>query len=313
MAHPLDIENLGSHRPEGGCVVTLGNFDGVHRGHQELLSLARARARALGVPLAVITFEPHTRHFLDAHGGPLLLTTWLEREALLCAHGADLALTLRFDDEVRRLSATAFVDQLAMRLGVREFVLGWDHRFGRGAEGTAEGLRPHLEACGIGLTVVDAHEIGGVVNSTRIREALTTEGGFAEAVELMGHPWTFHGEVVKGDQRGRTIGFPTANLDPVSPRKLLPADGVYAGWLDMPVHGRRPTVVNVGRAPTFLRDLRLVEAHVPGGPGPEYGDVCRLELTRFLRGSKAFESVQALIAQLHEDVRHALEFTGAGR
>lgn len=307
MPHPLDLETLASRRPPAGCVVTLGNFDGVHRGHQELLAVAKERARAAGAALVVLSFEPHTRHFLDAHGGPLLLSTWKEREALLLAHGADQALTLRFDEEVRRLDAPRFVDLLIEALGVREFVLGWDHRFGRGAQGTAEGLRPHLQARGVGLTVVQPHTNGGVVNSTRIRDLLTSEGGFAEAVELLGHPWTYHGEVVHGDQRGRTIGFPTANLDPVSPRKLLPADGVYAGWLDMPVHGRRLAVVNVGRAPTFLRDLRLVEAHVPGGPGPEYGDFCRLELVRFLRGSRAFESIQALCAQLQQDVRDAME------
>lgn len=306
MPHPLDLETLASRRPARGCVVTLGNFDGVHRGHQELLGIARARAQARGLDLVVLTFEPHTRHFLDAHGGPMLLSTWKERAALLLEHGADHALTLRFDEEVRRLSAVAFVDQLIESLGVQEFVLGWDHRFGRGAEGTAEGLRPHLEARGIGLCVVQPLDNGGVVNSTRIRDLLVAEGGFTQAVELLGHPWTYLGEVVPGDQRGRTIGFPTANLDPVSPRKLLPADGVYAGWLEMPRHGRHPAVVNVGRAPTFLRDLRLVEAHVPGGPGPEYGDFCRLELTCFLRGSRAFASVQALCTQLELDVQKAL-------
>ncbi|MEN9354159.1 MAG: hypothetical protein RL318_1484 [Fibrobacterota bacterium] len=310
MPHPLDIETLAVRRPAGGCVVTLGNFDGVHRGHQELLAIAKARAVKLGVDLVVLSFEPHTRHFLDAHGGPLLLSTWKEREVLLRDHGADHALTLRFDEEVRRLSAIGFVDVLIASLGVREFVLGWDHRFGRGAEGTAEALMPHLQAKGIGLSIVPPLELDGVVNSTRIRELLVADGGFDEAVALLGHPWTYLGEVVQGDQRGRTIGFPTANLDPVSPRKLLPADGVYVGWLEMPEHGRRPAVVNVGRAPTFLRDLRLVEAHVLGGPGPCYGDFCRLELTRFLRGSRAFESVQALCVQLKRDEHDARAILG---
>lgn len=305
MPHPVDLETLASRRPPNGCVITLGNFDGVHRGHQELLSVAREQAQRLGLPLAVLTFEPHTRHFLDAHGGPLLLSTWKEREALLRRHGADIALTLRFDEDVRRLSAAAFADVLIDSMGAKALVLGWDHRFGRGAEGTAEGLRPHLQARGVELTVVPPHSQGGVVNSTRIRERLASEGGFAEALELMGHPWMLVGEVVTGDQRGRQLGFPTANLEPVSPRKLLPADGVYAGWLEMPRHGRHPAVVNVGRAPTFLRDLRLVEAHVPGGPGPEYGDVCLLELTHFLRGSQAFESIPALCAQLQRDIADA--------
>lgn len=302
MPHPLDIETLSAHASPRGCVVTLGNFDGVHLGHQELLSRAGSRATELGVELVALTFEPHTRHFLDANGGPQLLTTWLEREDALCRCGAGRALTLRFDEAVRRMSAVEFVDALIASLGVKEFVLGWDHRFGRGAQGSAEGLRPHLEGLGVGLTVVEPLEQSGVVNSTRIRESLARDGGFEEALELLGHPWTLIGEVVQGDQRGRTLGFPTANLEPVSPRKLLPADGVYRGWLEMPEHGRRPAVVNVGRAPMFSRELRLVEAHVPDGPGPQYGDICRLELTGFLRASRSFPSLDAFKQQLREDI-----------
>jgi len=300
------MEELSAYRPQGGCVVALGNFDGVHRGHQVLLAEGRCRADALGVALLAITFEPHTRHFLDASGGPLLLSTWLEREDLLRTAGVDQPLTLRFDEDVRRLSAGDFVDLLVAGLGVREFVLGWDHRFGRGAQGSAEGLRPHLEACGVGLTVVAPHSVQGVVNSTRIRDLMMREGGFGEAIELLGHPWTLLGEVVKGDQRGRTIGFPTANLEPLSPRKLLPFDGVYAGWLDMPRLGCKPAMVNVGRAPTFDRETRLVEAHVPGGPGPEYGDICRLRLSHFLRPTRTFASVEELQMQLRLDAHAAL-------
>jgi len=302
MTHPLDIETLASKALPGGCVVTLGNFDGVHLGHKELLSRAAARAEALGLELVALTFEPHTRHFLDATGGPQLLTTWLEREDALRRSGATRAITLRFDEAVRRMSAVEFVDALIDSLGVQELVLGWDHRFGRGAQGTAEGLRPHLEARGVGLTVVPPLELSGVVNSTRIRECLAREGGFDEALALLGHPWTLIGEVVQGDQRGRTLGFPTANLEPVSPRKLLPADGVYRGWLEMPTHGKHAVVVNVGRAPMFARDLRLVEAHVPGGPGPQYGDICRLELTGFLRPSRAFPDLDAFKQQLRDDI-----------
>lgn len=302
---PIDIDQLRGHAPAGGCVVTVGNFDGVHRGHQRLLDAAIARARASGVPLVGISFEPHTRHFLDPRGGPELLSTWCERQILMKEHGVDLPLTLRFEDDVRRLSATDFVDILVDDLGARELVLGFDHRFGRGGAGTAEGITTHCQARGLALSVVGALKAGDTpVSSTSIRRDMLQWGSFEEAVAALGHPWSLWGEVVRGDGRGRQIGFPTANLEPINPRKLLPASGVYAGRLRWG-QSSHPAVANIGTAPTFQRGIRVVEVHALDGIGPEYGQICRLDLYFQLRQESRFESLDALRAQIGRDAETA--------
>jgi len=288
-------------------VVTVGNFDGVHRGHQALLAAAKCRAVERGVPLVAITFEPHTRHFLDSRGGPALLSTWCEREGLLSRYGADTVLTLRFDDHVRTLSALEFVDLLVDDLGALELLLGFDHRFGRGGAGTAEAITAHCQLRGLALSVVGAYShCGELVSSTLIRSCLEEWGRFERGVELLGHPWLLLGEVVRGDGRGRQIGFPTANLEPLNPRKLLPASGVYAGklkWSDVSYSA----VVNIGTAPTFERGIRVVEVHVPKGPGPDYGQICQLDLYFQLRQEYRFESLDALRAQIGHDAETARE------
>ncbi len=305
--HPVDLEAIASLCPKGGCVVTVGNFDGVHLGHQALLAAAKQRSIALGVPLYAITFEPHTRHFLDPRGGPLLLSTWCEREHLLARHGVDKTITLRFDDDVRKLAATDFIDLLTDNLGAVELLLGFDHRFGRGGAGTAEAITPYCQRKGLALSVVGAHLREGLpVSSTLVRAAMAEWGKFEDAVEMLGHPWVLLGEVVRGDGRGRQLGFPTANLEPLNPRKLLPASGVYAGrlkWGDV----THPAVVNIGTAPTFQRGIRVVEVHVPGGPGPEYGQICQLDLYFQLRQECRFESLDALRTQIGCDAETARE------
>lgn len=307
----VEIGNLSSRRYPGGCVVTSGNFDGVHLGHRVLLDAGLARARELGVPLVALTFDPHTRHYLDPSGGPQLLTTWSERAMLLREAGA-FPLTLRFDDDVRRLSALEFVTRLIEDLGARELVLGHDNRFGRGASGSAEGITPFCLERGVPLSVVGALLQGDeMVSSTRIREALSEWGRFDEAIHMLGHRWFLTGEVVHGDGRGRKLGFPTANLEPVSPRKLLPAAGVYAGRLSWDGNPDCPAVVNIGLAPTFERMVRVVEVHVLGengpGVGPDYGQICRLDLYFPLRKESRFESLDALRAQIGRDAETARE------
>jgi len=305
----LSLAQLATRRQPQGCVVTSGNFDGVHRGHHALLAAARERAEELGVPLVALTFEPHTRHFLDPAGGPQLLTTWSERADLLREAGAE-PLTLRFDDEVRRLEARDFVARLIDDLGARELVLGFNNRFGRGASGSSEAITPYCQERGIPLSVVGPFQLDGEpVSSSRIRAALGEWGEYAHAVRLLGRPWFLTGEVVRGDGRGRQLGFPTANLEPVSPRKFLPASGVYAGRLTWEGVPSQPAVVNIGMAPTFERGIRVVEVHVPGengpGPGPEYGQIARLDLYFPLRKESRFESLDALRAQIGRDAETA--------
>ncbi|MCB9496667.1 MAG: riboflavin biosynthesis protein RibF [Fibrobacteria bacterium] len=309
MSQIIELEHLAARRFPEGCVVTSGNFDGVHRGHRALLDAASLRARSLGLPLVALTFDPHTRQFLDPAGGPQLLTTWMEREVLLREAGA-VPVTLRFDDQVRRLSAQEFVGHLVDDLGARELVLGFDNRFGRGASGSAEGITPYCQERGVPLSVVGPLRDGSeAISSTRIRAALGEWGRYHEAMNWLGRPWFLMGEVVHGDGRGRTLGFPTANLEPVSPRKCLPASGVYAARLTWEGVEPQPAVVNIGSAPTFSRGIRVVEVHVPAengpGPGPGYGQICRLDLYFALRQECRFESLDALRAQIGHDAETA--------
>jgi riboflavin kinase/FMN adenylyltransferase len=302
---PIDVDSLSRVRPPDGCVATVGNFDGVHRGHQLLLNAGVHQARALGLPLVAVSFEPHTRQFLDPRGGPELLSTWREREVLLREHGADLSVTLRFEDDVRRLSATDFVDLLVDDLGAKALVLGFDHRFGRGGAGTAEAITPYCQTRGLALSVVgQLNHDGAEISSSRIRKAFVEWERFEEALLLLGHPWSLWGEVVHGDGRGRAIGFPTANLEPLSPRKLLPASGVYAGRLGWE-GSSHPAVVNIGTAPTFQRGIRIVEVHCLDGGGPQYGQICRLDLYFRIRQESRFESLDALRAQIGHDAETA--------
>lgn len=307
--HPVGLDEIASMRSPSGCVVTVGNFDGVHLGHQALLGAAKSRAAELGLPLFAITFEPHTRHFLDPSGGPQLLSTWCERERLLARHGVDRTVTLRFDDEVRTLSASDFVDLLVDGLGAVEIILGFDHKFGRGRAGTPEAITPYCQEKGVALSVVRAklRDDELPVSSTLVRAAMGEWGRFEEAVQMLGHPWMLLGEVVHGDGRGRQLGFPTANLEPLNPRKLLPASGVYAGKLKWGEGNCHPAVVNIGNAPTFQRGIRIVEVHVPGGPGPDYGQICELDLYLQLRQERRFESLDALRAQIGHDAETARE------
>jgi riboflavin kinase/FMN adenylyltransferase len=296
-------------------VVTVGNFDGLHVGHQEILRIVTERARDRGGESAVYTFEPHPRKVLRPESAPRLLTTLEQKLELIDAAGVDMAVVEPFDAGFASLDAETFVRKvLHERLGPEAVYVGYDFRFGHDREGsmrTLTELGPHL---GFAVTIVPEVTVGGRdVNSTRIRELLA-EGSVAEASELLGRPYRVRGKVVEGDRRGRTLGFPTANLDPEN--EILPAQGVYAGRIRILEAGGAdglPAVVNVGRRPTFKEAAELLaEAHLIDWTGDLYGRRVELSFLERLRGERRFPDVEALRRQIEADRDAARDRLAAG-
>lgn len=292
-------------------VLTIGNFDGVHRGHRAIMETVTARARARAGESVVYTFEPHPRKVLQPERAPGLLTTPAQKLERLEALGVDVVVVEPFDRAFAGLSPERFVrDYIHARIRPVEVYVGYDFHFGKDREGSmrllAE-LGPHL---GFSVTIIPEVTVEGQdVNSTRIR-ALLADGRVDEATLLLDRPYTVRGKVGEGDRRGRSIGFPTANLEPEN--DILPAAGVYAGFLRFLDEGRPEAgsrfraVTNVGFRPTFKSDRGLVaEAHLLDFDEDVYGREVELSFVRRLRAERKFPDVQALKHQIANDAGEA--------
>jgi riboflavin kinase/FMN adenylyltransferase len=284
-----------------GTVVTVGTFDGVHLGHREVLSEIVRRARVSGRRSVLVTFEPHPLRVIRPQQAPQLLTPLAEKTPLLAESGIDYTYLLEFTRELQGYPARRFVTEILLgQVGMRELVMGYDHGFGRGRDGSVDTLRELGAELGFGVDVVEAVTVeGGAVSSTRIREALGA-GDMAAAARLLGRPYALRGEVVHGTHRGREVGFPTANLRIESPEKLLPPEGIYA------VHGRvgearLPGLLHLGPRPTFAGVPPSVELHLLDWSGDLYGQQVQVDLCRRMRGIEAYDSAEALVAQMHRD------------
>jgi len=296
------------------AVLTIGNFDGVHVGHQAILRLIVERARALGGESVLYTFEPHPRRVLQSEQSLRLLETFTQKMETLEAFGVDAVIAEPFDLAFARVSPEEFVEHhIHERVRPVEVYVGYDFHFGRDREGSMRLLTERGPRLGFSVTVVPEVSVQGRdVNSTRIRKRLA-EGEVEEAALLLGRPFRVRGEVTAGDRRGRTLGFPTANLAPET--EILPAPGVYYGHLRRLSEGRdgflHPVVTNVGYRPTFRdgRDL-VAEAHLIDFSGDLYGEEVDLSFEGRLRGEIRFESVDALRAQIARDVEAARRHLG---
>jgi riboflavin kinase/FMN adenylyltransferase len=285
------------------ATVALGNFDGVHRGHAHLLRTAHA-ARP-GSPLAVLTFEPHPREFFRPDDPPFRLTLAAERAAALAALGIQVLYELPFDAALSNLGAHAFIEQVLHRgVGAAHLACGADFAFGHRRGGDVTFLADRVQALGIGLTIVPKlSDAQGPISSTRIRRLL--QDGYPErAAEELGRPWAIRGVVSHGDKRGRTIGFPTANV-PLG-RHLEPCRGVYAVRATLPDGTEVPGVANIGRRPTVNEGPESrVEAHLFDWQGDIYGQEIGVALHGFLRTERKFGSFPELKTQIELDAELA--------
>ncbi len=293
-----------------GAVVALGNFDGVHLGHQRVLSRAVEVGWEQGNKVVAATFDPHPRAILRPGTEPKLLTTLELREEALTECGADEVHVIRFDRKLSNKSPEEFVaDILIGKLEAGVVVVGENFRFGYKAAGDVENLRLLMEERGGTAYAVPIKDANGEeeINSTRIRE-LISAGEMSYAAKLLGRPYLLRGEVVVGDKRGRTIGFPTANVASDT-AALVPAHGVYAGFVR--VESREyAACTNVGVAPTFDRDESRVEAYLLDFEGDLYGKTVDVSFTDRIRGEKRFSGIEELKQQIAQDVEEARRISG---
>lgn len=281
--------------------LTIGVFDGVHRGHQQIIRALTAGAHAVGAPAVVLTFDPHPATVLSGREIKCL-TTVEERADLLLALGVDVVVSERFTPELSRVSAHEFMSWLTRRLGLRHLLIGYDFALGKGREGNAARLQEIGQELGYEVQVIPAlTDESGVVSSTEIRKLIRV-GDVSEAAKLLGRPYSLSGPIIHGDGRGRKLGIPTANMD--YPRqKAIPANGIYAcwAWAD---GVRYMAATNVGIRPMFTPDLQepLIEAYFLDFNGDLYGKTVTLEFVARLRDEMKFPSVEDLIQQMRRDI-----------
>lgn len=290
--------------------LSIGNFDGVHLGHQQMLQTLVAAARRGGVPAVALTFEPHPLNLVAPDRAPARLTTAERKAELIAACGVDCLIEYPTDAAMLNLTPREFFDRIVQaEIQATGIVEGPNFCFGRGRAGTIEVLREYCAAAQLPLTIVAAVSTdSGLVSSSSIRQAIM-EGRLAEAVEMLGRPYRLTGTVVRGAGRGESLGFGTANLERIA--TLLPADGVYAGIAEVD-GGRVAAAVHCGSNPTFGEDVRKIEVHVIGySGGPLYDRQLSVDLVARVRETQRFSGPAALRAQLSSDVQRAIELTQA--
>jgi riboflavin kinase/FMN adenylyltransferase len=308
--HRLDLDRPRGPAGRRGCAVAIGNFDGVHLGHQALVRTARARAAELGVPAAVLTFDPYPREYFDPAGAPARLMRLREKCAVLRRLGIDQVVVARFDERLQCQAAPEFVERVLVRgLGVRHVVVGEGFRFAAGREGTVDLLRAAGLRHGFGVDALPPVLADGErVSSTRVRAALAA-GDLGLARRLLGREYAMCGRVVGGQRLGRTLGYPTANLR--LHRRRSPLGGILAvrveGVADAPLAG----VASLGTRPTVAGVEPLLEVHVFDFQGDLYGRRLGVHFVAKLRDEQKFESLDALVAQMHDDARRAREILAA--
>lgn len=300
--------NLTSGLPPDvlGTAVTVGTFDGVHRGHLDVISRLVQRAKEKGLSSLAITFDPHPLAIVNPAAAPPLLTVGPEKLEVLAETGLDYLAVLEFTPELAAFGAEQFVDDvLRSRFRMHDLLVGHDHGFGRERAGNAAVLQQLGADRGFTVDVVEpvASAEGRFVSSTAIRRAVAG-GDLNLAASLLGRPYSISGTVVPGEQRGRALGFPTINLSPPAPNKLLPPDGVYAVRVQTP-GGSYGGMMNLGPRPTFGDPERSLEVYLFDAEGDFYQQHVRIDVVKRLRDIGTFASPDALVAQIRQDDAHA--------
>ena len=286
---------------EPGVMATIGFFDGVHLGHRFLIDEVKAAAAQRGLPSAVITFPTHPRSVLQQAYQPRLLNSFADKLRLLATTGVDYCIVLDFTEALSQLSAEAFLRILATQWRVKGLVIGYDHRFGHDRRDGFEQYVEYGQRWGIEILKAAAFDAGHTaVSSSEIRR-LVQEGTVERAAQLLTYAYHISGRIVSGYKVGRTLGFPTANIQPDDPMQLLPGIGVYADWVE--VAGQRyKGMLYIGSRPTLDNGTQLsIEVHILHFSGDIYNDPIRVSFAHFVRGDEKFDSLEALKAQLMRD------------
>ncbi|MEM6643241.1 MAG: bifunctional riboflavin kinase/FAD synthetase [Bacteroidota bacterium] len=300
------IENLLEFQIPDYSVVTIGTFDGVHLGHQLILKKLVQEAQTKQGKSTLITFWPHPRLVLKPDEPLKLLSTFEEKVSRIKMLGVDYIVKLPFTAQFSNLTADEFVQKiLVYGVGTKKLFIGYDHHFGNDREGNIEFLKKVQGAYGFEVSEISRHDIDSVgVSSTKIRNALSV-GDLPLATSLLGRPYSIQGQVVHGQKKGRSIGFPTANLSIADTTKLLPGEGVYAvrvAWKEEMLDG----MLNIGFRPTVGGSLKSIEVHLFDFKSELYGEELTIHFIQFLRTEKKFESLERLKNQLQKDKKHAI-------
>lgn len=278
------------------CIATIGFFDGVHKGHQFLFEHLQSLASERGLQPLIVTFAEHPRTVLDSDYIPRLLSSLEEREKQLSQYGEVVVLSFA---DIQPLTAAEFMTRLRDEYHVTTLLMGYDHRFGSDRLKHPQDYRRVGEQCGIEVLTMNEYVEGEWhVSSTEIRAALEN-GNIAVANELLGHPYTLRGQVVHGKAIGRTLGFPTANIAPMDPLKIIPKAGVYVALVNTPTMDNAPAFVNIDKQ-------GLIEAHIPSFKGDLYDQILKIRFLRFLREEKHFDSLEELREQIKADIDSTL-------
>jgi riboflavin kinase / FMN adenylyltransferase len=297
-----------------GTVLTVGTFDGVHRGHRLVLARLASRSRDTGLASVLVTFSPHPLEVVNPTAAPLLLTAGEEKTEFLVQSTINYAVVLPFTASLAAYNAEQFVGEVLLRrLGMRELLVGHDHGFGRGRAGDVEALKTLGAARGFAVGVVPPVQgrDGRPISSTAIRRAIAG-GDLARAADGLGRPYSVGGVVVQGAGRGRLLGFRTVNIAAPSPRKLLPPEGVYAVRVTTPT-GTFGAMMNLGPRPTFGEPAVALEAHLFDADGDWYGARVRVDFIARLRDTKRFAGPDELVKQLARDEEMARVMIGRAR
>ena len=300
------LESSGLPPDVTRTAVTVGSFDGVHRGHQDVLRQLVERARALCVHSVLVTFDPHPLQIVNPSAAPQLLTVGDEKLEVLAESGVDFVAVLPFNPALASFSAERFVsDILLSRFRMHDLLMGHDHRYGHNRSGDVETMRRLGAERGFDVSVVPAVTVNGgqAVSSTAIRRAVAG-GDLDGAFRGLGRHYSLGGRVGEGTRRGRLLGFPTANVPVPSPKKLLPPEGVYAVRVQTPM-GPHDGMLNLGPRPTFGDTEVMLEAHLFDADLDLYGAPVRIDFVARLRDTQKFSGVEALVAQLHKDADSA--------
>lgn len=305
ISYPLQDRDVV---PDGGQVIAIGDFDGVHLGHREVIGRAVQVAKSLQIPSAVMTFDPHPREVLGKAQYSKYITPIGEKMRQFSALGVDDVFIVEFDRELARVLPEQYFEHMLLPLGLRAIIVGFDFTFGYKGQGTVETLS-RLAKDRILVEIVPPYNMDGEkVSSTLIREQLHL-GQLDRAHQLLGRNYKLEGEVVKGEGRGRTIGFPTANLS-LTEQYVIPRQGVYAVRVSKGDALQWNGVMNIGVKPTFheANQVPSIEVHLLDYADDLYGEVLQVELASFLRPEMKFASVDLLIRQIEQDIKQAREF-----